>query len=312
MSHLIQLKDAVDLLKKGRVVATPSETVYGLCGNAFDEGAIEAIFQTKQRPSGNPLIVHYATQAMFEQDVIVTPSAQRLMNAFCPGPLTFVLNKKEGSCLVSKVSAGLKTVAVRWPSHPVFQALLRACNFPLAAPSANVAGTLSPTHPSHVWRTLKDVPVVAGEVPACGLESTVVDLRGETPLLLRPGALAVEDLEEVLQQPFALPQTAPTKVFHSPGLFPRHYAPSKPLRLEATSVEADEGLLAFGPCPLKGAHTAVNLSEKGDVNEAAQRFFQLMHHLDQSSCQRIAVMPIPCKGVGVALNDRLKRAATRG
>ncbi|MEH0002473.1 MAG: L-threonylcarbamoyladenylate synthase [Holosporaceae bacterium] len=312
MSNLIQLKDAVDLLKKGRVVVTPSETVYGLCGNAFDDDAVKVIFHTKRRPSSNPLIVHYATQAMLKQDVIVTPSVQRLMNAFCPGPLTFVLNKKQGSRLASKVSAGLETVAVRLPSHPVFQELLRACGFPLAAPSANVAGTLSPTHPSHVWRTLKDVPVVAGEVPVCGLESTVVDLRGETPLLLRPGALAVEALEAVLQQPFVLPQTAPTKVFHSPGLFPRHYAPSKPLRLEATSVASDEGLLAFGPCPLKGAHTTVNLSEKGDLSEAAQRFFELMHHLDQSSCQRIAVMPIPFKGAGVALNDRLKRAATSG
>ena len=313
MARFVSLSTAVDLLKSGGIVAVPSETVYGLCGNAFNARAVHAIFKAKQRPPVNPLIAHYASYDMVAKDVVLTSRAAQLMKRFSPGPLTLVLEKLPQSCLADNMSSGLRTAAVRIPEHPVFRKLLGMCDFPLAAPSANKAGTLSPTKAEHVWKTLPDIPIVEGAPPFLGVESTIVDVREEKkPVLLRSGSLTADVIEEFLGLSLLHPPSTKDKktIFYSPGLLPRHYSPTKSLRLNAQSVLKEEGLLAFGPTPLQGAGVTLNLSCSGNLVEAAQHFFAFLHKLDQAPCEGIAVMTIPQEGLGVALNDRLKRAVT--
>lgn len=307
------IEEAAELLRNGGLVAFPTETVYGLGGDATSERAVAAIFEAKGRPRFNPLIAHVLGVADARHFVQWNDQAEKLAAKFWPGPLTFVLPRAERSPIALLATAGLDTVAIRAPSHPVAQALIRAAALPLAAPSANRSGAVSPTRAEHVAESLGErVPLILDGGPCLvGVESTVLDLTGATPVLLRPGGATREAIEAVVG-PIALSDVLPTgnSARSSPGQLKSHYAPSRPVRLEATTVSADEGLLAFGPRPPAGAMLTCNLSPTGDLAEAAANLFSQMRALDRPGIGRIAVMPIPQTGLGLAINDRLRRAAS--
>ncbi len=303
---------AAQLLQDGSLVAFPTETVYGLGGDATNERAVAAIFEAKGRPQFNPLISHVLGADDAKRFVEWNKTADRLAARFWPGPLTFVLPRAKGSPIALLATAGLDTVAIRAPSHPVAQALIRAAGRPIAAPSANRSGAVSPTTAEHVAESLgARVPLIIDGGPCLvGVESTVIDLSGNRATLLRPGGATREAIEAVIG-PIAVSDALPSgdSARKSPGQLESHYAPARPVRLEATSVGADEGLLAFGPAPLPGAMLTSNLSPTGDLAEAAANLFAQMRALDRPGIGRIAVMPIPQTGLGLAINDRLRRAA---
>jgi L-threonylcarbamoyladenylate synthase len=298
---------AAALLRAGRLVAFPTETVYGLGGDATNERAVADIFAAKGRPRFNPLIVHVPGLAEAEALVIFNAPARAAATRFWPGPLTLVLPRRSGSGLSLLASAGLDTVAIRAPAHPVAQALLHETARPIAAPSANRSGRISPTEAAHVAEELGDrVPLIldGGPTPV-GLESTVLDLSGEAPALLRPGGITSEQLTELLG-PIGVPAPGRRK---SPGMLASHYAPALPVRLEATKARPGEALLAFGPQAPQGFAKVLWLSRSDDLAEAAANLFAMLRRLDRPSFTAIAVMPIPEHGLGRAINDRLRRAA---
>ncbi|MFV3077408.1 L-threonylcarbamoyladenylate synthase [Niveispirillum fermenti] len=305
--------EAAGILAAGGLVALPTETVYGLGGDAGNDAAVASIFAAKGRPSFNPLIVHVVDAAAADAYARVDERARRAMELWWPGPLTLVLPRRPAARLSLLVSAGLDTVALRSPAHPVAQALLRTCGRPVAAPSANRSGHVSPTTPMHVADEFPDGGgarlklILAGGRCTIGVESTVLDLTGERPLLLRPGSVTKEELEAVLG-PVDL-ATAADGV-KAPGMMTSHYAPGLPVRLDATDVAADEALLAFGPDQfLRGGAVRLNLSATGDLTEAAANLFAMLRALDRPGLSGIAVMPVPDRGLGAAINDRLRRAA---
>ncbi len=304
--------EAAELLRQGRLVAFPTETVYGLGADATNERAVAAIFEAKGRPRFNPLISHVLDAAHARQLVAWTDTAERLAQRFWPGPLTLVLPRAPGSPIALLTTAGLDTAAIRAPSHPIAQALIRAAGRPIAAPSANRSGAVSPTRAEHVVDSLGErVPLVIDGGPCLvGLESTVLDLSSEQPTLLRPGGVTREAIEAVIGA-IALSDALPhgDSARKSPGQLASHYAPARPVRLHATSVSADEGLLAFGPQVPQGAMLTYNLSPAGDLGQAAANLFAMLRALDRPGIGRIAVMPIPESGLGLAINDRLRRAA---
>lgn len=297
--------EAADLLRSGELVAFPTETVYGLGADASSDGAVARIFAVKQRPRFNPLIVHVSGIEAAERLVCFDARGRHLARCFWPGPLTLVLPRRADSRLSLLVSAGLDTVAIRTPDHPVAQALLNACGLPVAAPSANVSGRISPTTAAHVAADLDQRVALILDGGPCrvGVESTVLDLSGGAPVLLRPGGIPVEELREIVG-PMKAPQDG---VSRSPGMLRRHYAPSRPLRLNARNAGPGEALLGFGP---ESGPAALNLSRRGDLLEAAANLFAMLRALDQDTrYSSIAVAPIPEAGLGVAINDRLRRAA---
>ncbi len=298
---------AAALLRTGRLVAFPTETVYGLGGDATDDHAVAAIFAAKARPRFNPLIIHVRDLAEAERLTVFNSPARRAAARFWPGPLTLVLPGQPSAGLSLLASAGLDTVAIRVPSHPVAQALLREAGRPIAAPSANRSGRVSPTSAAHVAEDLgDDVALILDDGPTpVGLESTVLDLSGEAPALLRPGAVTFEALTELLG-PIAVPGSALPK---SPGTLPSHYAPRLPVRLAAAEACPGEALLAFGPNAPPGFAEVLWLSRSGKLAEAAANLFAMLRRLDHPSFTGIAVMPIPEHGLGRAINDRLRRAA---
>lgn len=301
------IKKAASLLKAGKLVAFPTETVYGLGANALDDEAIAAIYAAKQRPAFNPLIVHVRSLEDAAQHVTFNEQALLLARKFWPGPLTLVLPRSQNCKLSLLLSAGLDTVAVRVPKQPVAQALLHESAIPIAAPSANRSGRVSATEASHVSEELgNSVGMILDDGPChVGIESTVVDTTGLTPIILRPGSITRADIEAVIG-PVATATGA--DVVKAPGMMTSHYAPSKPLRLHAKEVREGEALLAFGAVP---AHAAIveNLSVNQDLQEAAANLFRLLRKLDASDAKAIAVAPIPEEGLGIAINDRLMRAA---
>lgn len=302
---------AADVLRVGGLVAFPTETVYGLGADATNDAACAAIYAAKDRPEFNPLIVHVADAAAAAGYAEITALGRRLMDAFWPGPLTVVLPRRADCRLSRLVSAGLDTVAMRAPDHAVGQALLKASGLPVAAPSANRSGRMSPTQALHVAASLpgpdRGGPEIILDGGACpvGLESTVVDATGERAVILRPGGLAREDIEAVCGTVLESHEIGPDGP-RSPGMLARHYAPSKRLRLNALSAEPGEALLGFGP---DAPEQAMNLSAAGDTTEAAANLFTMLHDLDSGPDPVIAVMPIPDRGLGRAINDRLIRAA---
>ena len=298
---------AAELLRAGRLVAFPTETVYGLGADATNEHAVAEIFAAKGRPHFNPLIVHVPGLSEAEALALFDDRARKLVAQFWPGPLTLVLPRRSDSGLSLLAGAGLDTVAIRAPAHEVAQALLRRAGRPIAAPSANRSGRVSPTEAIHVVEELGDRvgAILDGGRTLVGLESTVLDLSGETPVLLRPGGVTSEQLTEFLG-PIAAPATGRPK---SPGMLASHYAPSLPLRLEAISAQPGEALLAFGPEAPSGFAEVLWLSPTGDLAEAAANLFAMLRRLDRPPFNGIAVMPIPEQGLGRAINDRLRRAA---
>ena len=304
------IEEAAEILRGGGLVAFPTETVYGLGADATNDKAVAGIFAAKARPSFNPLIVHLADAAAAADIVAFTPAARTLAAAFWPGALTLVLPRRPDCGISLLCSAGLDSLGVRAPAHPVAQRLLAACGRPLAAPSANRSGRISPTTAAHVALSLgARVPLILDGGPcAVGLESTVLDLTGPRPALLRPGGITEAEIEAAIG-PLARSGAAAPGQLRSPGLLESHYAPSRPLRLDAASVGPHEALLAFGPGAPEGAALTVNLSARGDLTEAAARLFSALHDLDRPGLEAIAVVPIPEDGLGRAINDRLRRAA---
>jgi len=304
------IRAAAEHLRAGRLVAFPTETVYGLGADAANGKAVATIFATKGRPRFNPLIVHVTDVGQAGEHAELTLLARRLIDDFWPGPLTLVLERREGSPISDLVTGGLTTLAVRAPDHPVARALLKATGRPLAAPSANRSGRVSPTQAAHVLADLGDAVamILDGGPTAHGLESTVVDARGDVPVLLRPGAVTVETIEAVLGHP-VVRATIDAERPNAPGQLASHYAPDARVRLEATEVRDGEALLAFGTDVPPAHGPVINLSPAGDLTEAAANLFAALRALDASGADTIAVMPIPHIGLGEAINDRLRRAA---
>ena len=302
------IAEAAEILRNGGLVAFPTETVYGLGADATDDRAVARVFEAKNRPEFNPLIVHVPDIAAARLLVEWTGRAQVLAERFWPGPLSLVLPRLS-DCPVSRLAgAGLPTLAVRAPRGTAARALLEQAGCPIAAPSANPAGAVSPTSAKHVVDALGDaVDLILDDGPcAVGIESTVVDPGAEMPALLRPGGLPVEEIE-VLTGPLARPDANDAP--RSPGQLASHYAPALPLRIGDDGPRPGEALLSFGPDTPSGAAIERNLSPSGDPVEAAANLFAALHELDRSGCIGIVAMPVPETGLGRAIMDRLRRAA---
>ncbi len=296
------IDDAIAVLRDGGIVALPTETVYGLAADAANGEAVARIYAAKGRPSFNPLIVHVSGVAMAETLVDIPPLARDLMARFWPGALTLVLPLKMGAPVAGLVTAGLPTLAVRCPAHPVMQAVIAGLGRPLAAPSANASGRISATTAAHVAASLGDrVPLILDGGPtSAGVESTIVAIDGDRATLLRPGAVPADML--------GIPLGAAGPAIIAPGQLASHYAPSQPLRINALTADSGEFHIGFG---VTGGD--LNLSVTADLTEAAANLFAALHSAEASGCSRIAVAPVPNFGLGVAINDRLNRAAaTRG
>jgi L-threonylcarbamoyladenylate synthase len=288
------IAQAAQILESGGLVAVPTETVYGLAARADSPEAVARIYAAKGRPSFNPLIVHVAGAAQAERYALLSDQARALMAAYWPGPLTLVLPRRADAPLADAVTAGLPTVALRAPAHPVMRELLAALDFPLAAPSANRSGFISPTTAEHVLASLdgRIAMVLDGGACAAGVESTIVAVRADGSMdELRPG-------------PIALGRRSEGGAIEAPGQLASHYAPGKPVRLNALAAEADEFLIGFG-----AVAGDVTLSASGDLAEAAARLYACLHDAAKAPQPRIAVAPVPEEGVGLAINDRLRRAA---
>lgn len=297
------IAEAVSLIRRGQPVAVPTETVYGLAADASWDQAVAAIYAAKRRPAFNPLIVHVGDLTMAAEIASLPPLALRLAESFWPGPLTMVLKRRDDARIARLATAGLPTVALRMPAHPVIRALIGATGKPLAAPSANASGAISATRAEHVAHSLAGrVPLVLdGGATEVGIESTIIAIEADRLRLLRPGGLTVDALEAVAGAPI---EVGAGDAIESPGQLSSHYAPGKPLRLGAVRAEPGEFLIGFGE--IAGA---ASLSPRGDLVEAAARLFDLLHRADASDARGIAIAPVPDVGLGRAINDRLKRAA---
>jgi L-threonylcarbamoyladenylate synthase len=308
--------DAVHRLQAGGLVAFPTETVYGLGADATDGRAVARVYEAKGRPSFNPLIAHVIDLAAARALARFDADAEELAEAFWPGPLTLVLPKAAGCPIAELATAGLDSIAVRVPHHAVAQKILAAFKRPIVAPSANRSGHVSPTTAAHVLADLRgriDLIVDGGATPV-GVESTIVACL-DGPVLLRPGGLSRAAIEGALGRSLADPPAGMASSDDAPlapGMLASHYAPRTPVRLNADRVASGEALLAFGPKRIEGAEnakTALNLSERGDLIEAAANLFSHLRALDAAGAKTIAVMPVPRDGLGEAINDRLARAA---
>jgi len=288
--------EAARLISSGEPVAVPTETVYGLAADATNAEAVARIYEAKGRPDFNPLIVHVSDFGSAELIGHFDNAARKLAQEHWPGPLTLVVPLRENTGIASIVTAGLSTIGLRVPAHPAMQALLRAVGRPLAAPSANASGSISPTRAEHVLKSLGGrIPLIVDGGPTeKGLESTIIAATGGPLRLLRPGPLVIDA------------EAQPSDKIEAPGQLTSHYAPSKPLRLSAMSGAADEYLIGFGD--ISGD---ASLSPSGDLVEAAARLFYALHQAEASARTRIAVAPVPNHGLGAAINDRLRRAATK-
>ena len=317
------IQQAAAVLRGGGLVGLPTETVYGVAGNALDGQAVAKIFAAKGRPSFNPLIIHVASLGQAQELAEFDARALEVAAHFWPGPLTLILKSKPGNGVSELASAGLETLALRFPAHKVARAVIEAAGLPIAAPSANKSGKVSATSPQHVAQELGaelDLILAAG---ACevGLESSVLDLSGAEPVILRPGAVLAEDVGRVLDCEVLYDDgNKEGGDVKSPGQLLKHYAPSVPVRLGAVDVKAGEALLAFGSIKFMGVEGGAfakdlpeerlrNLSENGDLHEAAANLFAMLRALDIPGNKGIAVMHVPEQGLGMAINDRLRRAA---
>lgn len=293
---------AAAILASGGLVAVPTETVYGLAARADQAEAVAKIYAAKGRPDFNPLIVHVADLEAAENIAHIDERVEKLAARFWPGPLTLVLPLRENAAVAPAVTAGLPTIAIRMPAHPVMQAVLRESGLCLAAPSANRSGGVSPTSAAHVLASLGgriDAVIDAGPCER-GIESTIVALRSESWEILRPGPITEDEITGILGKPGGVM----TQAIEAPGQLASHYAPGKPVRLEAQEATAEEFLIGFGPVP-----GDCSLSPSGDLSEAAARLYDCLHMAANSAKPRVAVAPVPREGVGIAINDRLGRAA---
>jgi L-threonylcarbamoyladenylate synthase len=303
ISDALAVADAATRLREGEIVAIPTETVYGLAGDASNAGAVAKIYAAKGRPDFNPLIVHVPDVAAAEEIAHFDDLAKQLADRFWPGPLTLVLPLNEGAKIAGAVTAGLPTIALRCPAHPVMRSVLLASGLALAAPSANRSGAISPTRAAHVAASLGDaVPLILdGGACRAGLESTIIAVREKGWELLRPGPITAQEIARVVG---AAALASSLKGIEAPGQLASHYAPSRPLRLNVVQADAGQWHIGFGA--VAGDDT---LSASGNLAEAAANLFDALHRADASGRDSIALAPIPHEGIGVAINDRLARAA---
>ena len=301
------LKKIVKYLKKGGLVGIPTETVYGLSGNAYSDTTVKKIYQIKKRPSKNPLIIHYYSLAELEKDAILNKIFFKLYKKFCPGPITFVLRKKHFSNISVHASSNLKTIAVRFPDHFIIKKILKKIPFPLAIPSANKSGGVSPTSPIDVADEFKKKLkfIINGGSCKIGLESTVVDLTGKLKIL-RPGYISGKKIGQVIHVKVKLNKNS--KKIKSPGMLKKHYSPDIPMKLNQKKSGKDNAFITFGKNYKKTRHT-FNLSKKSNLNEAAKNLYKTFRKIKKMKYKKISVVKIPNRGIGIAINDRLKHAA---
>jgi L-threonylcarbamoyladenylate synthase len=301
----LAIADAAARLQSGGIVAVPTETVYGLAADASNASAVAKIYAAKGRPDFNPLIVHVPDREAAERIAVFGALADQLAKAFWPGPLTLVLPLREGAAVAGAVTAGLSTIAIRCPAHPVMRSVLLASGLNVAAPSANRSGGISPTRAAHVAASLGDLVALIVDAGPCqaGIESTIVAVRENGWEILRPGPVTADEIEVAVGSP---PLPGASGGIEAPGQLASHYAPSKPVRLNVIQAGAQEWHIGFGA--VAGDD---NLSADADLAEAAARLFDALHRADASDRVAIAIAPIPHTGIGEAINDRLQRAAAR-
>ena len=301
------LHKSIANLKKGNVVGLPTETVYGLAGNAYSKKSINKIYKLKKRPKFNPLIVHYFNYKNAEKEVTLNDNFFKLYKKFCPGPITFILKKKIKSKIQSSVTASLNTVAVRFPSHRVVRSILKKIDFPLAMPSANLSSGISPVNAENVADDFKKKIklIIDGGKSKIGIESTVIDLT-RTPKILRPGIISPEIINRVLKKKINIVKK--NLKFKSPGMLRRHYSPGIPMFLNQKTFNKKHAFITFGK-KYKDKKNHFNLSKKSDLKEAASNLYKILRKIKKLKFKKIYVVKIPNKSVGIAINDRLKKAA---
>lgn len=306
-TYVTGIDRAVEALRDGRLISFPTETVYGLGGDATNPEAVAEIYRVKQRPASNPLISHVADLPAAEKLGVFTDTARRLAQAFWPGPLTLVLSRHPLCPVAPAAGADLGTIAIRIPAHPIAQTLLKQVDFPVVAPSANLSGYISPTRAQHVLEGLgdEDLLILDGGPCEVGVESTIVNCAGDTPVVLRQGGITAEALSDALGSPVRARTTA-TETPTAPGMFASHYAPRLPVILNAVTGDRNTAFLGFGGIDQRAV---ASLSPTGDLTEAATNLYHLLRAYDRAPFKTIAVAPIPDTGLGAAINDRLRRAA---
>ena len=299
------LHKSISNLKKGNVVSLPTETVYGLAGNAYSKTAIQKIYSLKKRPKKNPLIVHYLNYKDADKDVLFNVNFYKLYKKFCPGPITFVLRKKNKSKIQSSVTANLKTVAIRFPSHNTARSILKKLNFPLAMPSANLSSGISPVNASDVADEFKKKIkiIIDGGSSKIGIESTVVSLIGK-PKILRPGIIGTKTINKFLK----ISIIKKISKIRSPGMLKRHYSPGIPVLLNQKKSDKKSALITFGK-KYKDKKNYFNLSKKSNLKEAASNLYKTFRKIKKKGFKKIYVVKIPNRGPGIAINDRLRRAS---
>ena len=307
--NLTNLKKAKKNLDDNNIIGMPTETVYGLAGNAYSDRSVKKIFKLKKRPVFNPLIIHFKNLKDLKNDVMLNTNFKKLYNAFCPGPITFVLKKKKKSRISKIATAGKKTVAVRIPNHRVAKNLLSILKFPLAAPSANISSKLSPTSAKDVFEEFgnKIKFILDGGQCKIGLESTIVDLTGK-PSILRPGSITVQKIEKILKKKIIIKKNL--KRVKAPGQLKIHYSPGIPVKMNKKNVEKNQALIGFGK-GFKVGKNYFNLSKKGNLKEAANNLYKTMRKIKNKNFKSIAVTKIPNTEIGYAINDRLKKASNK-
>jgi L-threonylcarbamoyladenylate synthase len=294
-------------LKKGNVVGLPTETVYGLAGNAYSKKSVNKIYKLKKRPKFNPLIVHYFNYKNAEKEIILNDNFFKLYKKFCPGPITFILKKRIKSKIQSSVTANLNTVAVRFPSHRVVRSILKKIDFPLAMPSANLSSGVSPVNAENVADEFKkNIKLIINDGKSkIGIESTVIDLTGK-PKILRPGIISPEIINKILKTRINIARK--NSKFKSPGMLKRHYSPGIPVLLNQKIFNTKHAFITFGK-KYKNNNNYFNLSKKSDLKEAASNLYETLRKIKKLKFKKIYVVKIPNKNVGIAINDRLKRAS---
>ena len=299
------IKKTVNFLKLSNIVGLPTETVYGLAGNAYSDKAIKKIYSLKKRPRRNPLIIHYYNYEKAKKDVYFNKNFFKLYKRFCPGPITFVLKKNKNSNISSLATARLNTVAIRFPKHKVIKTLLRFLSFPLAMPSANISSGLSPIDAFNVFEEFKKKLkiIIDGGRSKFGIESTVVDLTNQ-PKILRPGIISPNEIKNVLKSNFSKKKTN----LRSPGMIKKHYSPGIPVIIGQKPKNINHAYIVFGK-RFKNSKNYFNLSKKGDLKEAAANLYEIMRKIKKNGYKKIYVSKIPNLGPGIAINDRLYRAS---
>ena len=298
-------KKTVDSLNRGGIASLPTETVYGLAGNAYSNKSIQKIFNLKKRPKINPLIVHYYDINKASQDVIFNKNFLKLYKKYCPGPITFILKKKMKSKISPLATANLDTVAIRFPKHPIIRKLLKLLRFPIAMPSANISSRLSPVSAFDVYEEFKKKLniIINGGTSKIGIESTVIDLTNK-PKILRPGIISEKDIKNCLNMKL----TKRKSNIISPGMLRKHYSPGIPVILRKKPQNKNQAFIVFGK-KYKDKNNYFNLSKKANLKEAASNLYKIMRKIKKKGYQKIFVCEIPNTGPGIAINDRLKKAS---